>query len=352
MQHMTFGRRCGLRVSAYALGTVNFGTRWGGGTPPDEARRILDRFAEAGGTFIDTADGYQDGEAETLLGDFLGPRRDHFALATKYSYGAGTAGSIQTTGNARTNLVRSLDGSLRRLRTDRIDLYWVHFPDTVTPVDEIVMTLDDLVRAGKIGYAGLSNFPAWRVARAVTLGELHGRTPVVGIQTEYSLIERTADRELLPMAEALGLGVAQWGPLGGGLLTGKYRQAAEGRLTDWNGGMMRHEDSAHRTAVLDEVIAVAKEVGTSPAQAAVAWLNSRARAADTARITVIGPRTVAQLEGYLEALDRTLDDAHLKRLDEVSATSLGSPHDIIGSTRDALLGGDASRVRTPGGQVQ
>ncbi|GAA2611536.1 aldo/keto reductase [Streptomyces tubercidicus] len=351
MEHMTFGRRCGLRVSAYALGTVNFGTSWGGGTERAEARKIFDRFAEAGGTFIDTADCYNDGEAETLLGEFLGARRDQFALASKYSYGSGPGAGVQTSGNSRTNMIRSVEASLRRLNTGHIDLYWVHFPDLITPVDEIVAALDDLVRAGKIRYAGLSNFAAWQVSRAATLTELRGWSPMAGIQTEYSLIERTADRELLPMADALGLGVAQWGPLGGGLLTGKYRRSSAGRLTDWGGRIMRTESDSRRTAIVDEVLAVADETGAAPAQVAVAWLNSRARRAGTAHIPVIGPRTAAQLDGYLTALDLTLSDEHLERLDAVSAVPLGSPHEIVHASRGALLGGDPARFRSAVPQV-
>ncbi|WP_406864131.1 aldo/keto reductase [Streptomyces sp. HUAS MG47] len=342
---MTFGRRCGLRVSAYALGTVNFGTSWGGGTERGEALKILDRFAEAGGTFLDTADCYNDGEAETLLGEFLGSRRDQFALASKYSYGTGPEAGVQTTGNSRANMIRSVEASLRRLDTDHIDLYWVHFPDTVTPVDEIVAALDDLVRAGKIRYAGLSNFPAWQTSRAVTLAELRGWSPLAGIQTEYSLVERTADRELLPMADALGLGVALWGPLGGGLLTGKYRHSSEGRLTDWGGRIMRTESDSRRTALVDELLAVADEAGAPPAQVAVGWLNARAGAAGTAHIPVIGPRTAEQLDGYLAALDLKLSDEHLERLDAVSAVPLGSPHEIVQASRGVLLGGDPARFR-------
>ncbi|MFG3392374.1 aldo/keto reductase [Streptomyces parvus] len=348
MDHLTFGRRCGLRVSAYALGTVNFGTRWGGGADREEARAVLDRFAEAGGTFLDTADCYHDGEAEALIGGFLQGRRDRFTLATKYAYGAGTADrNVLTTGNSRRTMVRALEASLRRLQTDHVDLYWVHFPDTLTPVDEVVAALDDLVRAGKIRYGGLSNFPAGRVARAVTLGELSARTPVVGVQTEYSLIDRTAEREVLPMAEAMGIGAALWGPLGGGLLTGKYRQGAEGRLTAWQGRMMRTESDGHRSAVLDELLAVAKEAGEPPARVAIAWLNIRARHAATAHVPVIGPRTVAQLDDYLGALGLELDEDHMRRLDTVSAVTLGSPHDVANSARAVLLGGDATLFRPP-----
>ncbi|MFY1675592.1 aldo/keto reductase [Streptomyces sp. WMMC905] len=348
MDHLTFGRRSGLRVSAYALGTANFGTAWGGGADAAGARALLDRFADAGGTLVDTADSYQDGQAETLLGEILAGRRDDFTLATKSGYGLASAHrSVLNTGNSRSAMIRSLEGSLRRLRTDHVDLYWAHFPDDLTPVDEIVATLDDLVRAGKVRYAGLSNFPAWRTARAVTLGEAAGRVPVVGIQTEYSLIERTADRELLPMAEALGLGAVLWGPLGGGLLTGKYRHGTEGRLTDWQGRVIRTESDRHRTAVLDEVLSVAREVGAPPGRVAVAWLDDRARRAAATRVTVIGPRSTAQLDDYLAARELRLDDTHLRRLDAVSATALGSPHEIARGARDALRGGDAARIRTP-----
>ncbi len=345
MEHMTFGSRCGLRVSRYALGTVNFGTSWGGGTERGEARKIFDGFAEAGGTFIDTADCYNNGEAETLLGEFLGARRDRFALASKYSYAAGPDAGVQTTGNSRINMIRSVEASLRRLDTDHIDLYWVHFPDTVTPIDEIVAALDDLVRAGKIRYAGLSNFAAWQVSRAATVAELRGWAPLAGIQTEYSLIERTAERELLPMAESLGLGVAQWGPLGGGLLTGKYRHSSAGRLTDWDGRIIRTESDGQRTAIVDTVLAVAEETGEPAAQVAVAWLNARARRAGTAHVPVIGPRTAAQLDAYLAALDLALSEEHLARLDEVSDVPLGSPHELVQASRPALLGGAPDRFR-------
>ena len=232
MQHRTFGRLTGLRVSEYALGAGNFGTRWGTGAEPAEAQRIFERFADAGGTVIDTAESYQLGESETLLGDFLAADRDHFVVATKYSNGVAKP-EMATTGNGRRNMIRAVEGSLKRLKTDRIDLYWVHFQDGVTPIEEILRGLDDLVSSGKILHAGLSNFPAWRVSRAQTIAELRGWSPIAGIQVEYSLVERTADRELLPMAEALGLGVTLWSPLGGGLLTGKYRLTDEGRLTRW-----------------------------------------------------------------------------------------------------------------------
>ncbi|MFE7035191.1 aldo/keto reductase [Streptomyces sp. NPDC057621] len=348
MRYTTFGRGTGLRVSEYALGTVNFGTRWGGGAEPDEARKVFDRFADAGGTLIDTADCYQFGQAEELLGDFLAADRDHFVLATKFGYGSTAQPRISGTGNSRKNIVRSVEASLARLSTDYIDLYWAHFPDTVTPLEEILGALDDLVRAGKILHAGLSNFPAWQVSRAVTIAELRHLAPVTAIQTEYSLADRTAERELLPMAQSLGLGVGLWSPLGGGLLTGKYRTGAEGRLTDWKGRVIRTESTSQRTAVVDAVCAIAAETGLPASQVSVAWVRERARHAATAFVPVIGPRTVAQLDDYLAALDVDLTGEQLARLDEASAVALGSPHEVSAAARGRLLGGDPERVRVPG----
>jgi aryl-alcohol dehydrogenase-like predicted oxidoreductase len=342
MQHRTFGRLTGLRVSEYALGAGNFGTSWGTGATPDEAGRMFERFAEAGGTLIDTAESYQLGESETILADLIAADRDHFVLATKYSGGAG----VSTTGNGRKNMIRAVEASLKRLRTDRIDLYWVHFEDGVTPIEEILRGLDDLVSSGKIMHAGLSNFPAWRVARAQTIAELRGWSPIAGIQVEYSLVERTADRELLPMAEALGLGVTLWSPLGGGLLTGKYRLSDEGRLTDWK-RLVHTESSLQKTAVVDEVLRIANTLGLPPVQVAMAWLRARDARSTTSLVSIIGPRNVAQLEDYLAALDVTLTAAQLQSLDEVSAPSLGVPHEVTANVRDAVLGGDASRFTLP-----
>src|SRR3954453_2846925 len=266
MRYTTLGRRTGLRVSEYGLGTGNFGTAWGTKATREESRQIFDRFADAGGTLIDTADGYQRGQSEEFLGEFLGADRDHFVVATKYTQGA-VGGDVSKTGNGRKNMIRSVEESLRRLRTDHVDLYWVHHPDRITPMDEILRGLDDLVSSGKILHAGLSNFPAWRVAWASATADLRGWAPVAAVQVEYSLVERTADRELLPMAEALGLGVALWSPLGGGLLTGKYRHSDAGRLTDWD-RLIHTEDSDQKTRVVDELLIIADEIGVPPAQVA------------------------------------------------------------------------------------
>jgi aryl-alcohol dehydrogenase-like predicted oxidoreductase len=342
MRYTTFGRRTGLRVSEYALGTGNFGTGWGVGTDRAEAQKVFDRFAEAGGTFIDTADGYQVGDSEAMLGEFLAADRDHFVLATKYSNGP-VKQDISRLGNGRKAMIASVEASLRRLNTDYIDFYWAHFPDEITPIEEIARAFEDLVRSGKILHWGLSNFPAWRVSRAATLADLRGWAPTAGIQLEYSLVERTADRELLPMAQSLGLGVALWSPLGGGLLTGKYRKSDAGRLSDWN-RLVHTETTAQKTATVDAVLAVAAEVGAPPAQVAIAWLRERAARAATTYVTIIGPRDTRQLGDYLGALDVELTDQQYARLTEVSAVPLGMPHDIIAAQQDTLLGGDADRV--------
>jgi aryl-alcohol dehydrogenase-like predicted oxidoreductase len=333
MRYTTFGRRTGLRFSEYVLGAANFGTGWATGADRDEAKRIFERFAEAGGTTIDTSDTYQFGESEELLGEFLGADRDEFVVASKFTQSAARTKAVSATGNSRKVIIRSLEGTLRRLGTDHLDLYWAHWPDTVTPIEEIVGTFDDLVRAGKILHAGLSNFPAWRVATAATLSR-----SVVGAQFEYSLVERTAERELVPMAEGLGLGAVLWSPLGGGLLTGKYRHSDEGRLTTLK-AVIQREDSEQKTAVLDEVLAVAGSLGVPPSQVAVAWLRQRFAGSATAVLPIIGPRSVGQLEDYLAALEVTLTPDQYERLDRVSAPVLGVPHDAGAAVLAGVLGG-------------
>jgi aryl-alcohol dehydrogenase-like predicted oxidoreductase len=343
VRYKVFGRHTGLRVSELVLGTGVFGTRWGHGSEPDEARRILDVYAEAGGNFIDTADSYQFGESEELLGRFVQGRRDAFVLATKFTQAATPNGGILVTGNSRKAMVASLEASLRRLRTDRIDLYWVHYADGVTPVEEIVRGFDDLVRAGKIIYAGLSDFPAWRVARAATIAELRGSTPIAALQVEHSLVERTTEHDLLPMGQALGLGIVAWSPLGGGMLTGKYRRGEAGRAQGLGGRVFQPESSPQRTVVLDTVIAVAEETGASPSQVAIAWV-----AAKGAR-PIIGPRTIQQLHDNLGATELKLTARHIARLDEASAIPPVFPYTLIEQReyRQRMTGGKLDQLDLP-----
>lgn len=312
MQQTPFGRT-GLRLAQIALGTANFGQRWGHGADAAESAALLDAYAAAGGNVIDTADVYQFGQSEEILGALLAGRRDEFFLATKFSNGASPKAGPLVTGNSRRAMVASVEASLRRLKTDRIDLYWVHHPDGVTPSEEIVRGLDDLARAGKIVYAGLSNFPAWRVGRAVTLAELTGAVPIAAVQFEYSLVHRAPEADLLPAAQALGLAAVTWSPLGGGMLTGKYRQGERGRAEALGGKVFQAENSAERTAVLDAVLAVAAELHATPDQVAIAWLMGR----DVQPL--LGPRTLAQLQSNLGALQITLSAEQRGRLDAASA---------------------------------
>ena len=245
LRYKPFSKQTGLRVSEYVLGTANFGVAWGGhGAEPDEARRILDAYADAGGNFIDTANGYQEGQSEEFIGDLLTGRRDDFVLSTKYSVKTSANSGILVTGNSRQAMVSSVEASLKRLKTDRIDLYWAHVSDGVTPLEEVVRGFDDLVRAGKILYAGLSNFPAWRVARAATIAELRGAVPIAGIQVEHSLVQRATEQDLIPASQALGLGVVAYSPLGGGVLTGKYRANNDENRRDeaWAGAGFQPEN--------------------------------------------------------------------------------------------------------------
>ena len=340
MRYQTFGRLTGLRVSEFALGTATFG----GPAGPEAAREIFEDFAAAGGTTVDTSNIYQDGRAETVLGGLLGDRRDDFVVITKYSGTRLADPRPGTTGNSRKVMVRSLEASLRRLGTDHVDVLMPHFPDGTTPIEEILAGFDDLIRAGKIRHGALSNFPAWRVAGAAVRADLRGLAPLVGIQTEYSLAERSAERELLPMVQAHGLGVLLYSPLAGGLLTGKYRQGDQGRLSARGDAV---EGTAQRTAVVDAVLAIAAETGAGPVQVALAWLRRRAARAATALIPIVGPRTPEQLADYLKALDVDLGDDHYRRLDEVSAVRLGTPHEDVAAALSHGADGDRTRLDPP-----
>ena len=346
MRYTTMGDSTGLRVSEFALGTSNFGTKWATGADHDASRDIFEGFAEAGGTFIDTADTYQQGESEQYLSDFLAADRDHFTVASKFTYGTAGQTGFSKTGNSRKSIVRSLESTLTRLGTDYLDLYWAHSPDFVTPMEEITETLDDLVRAGKILHGGLSNFAAWQVAEAVASTRARGRNPIVGVQLEYSLAARDGERDLIPMAESMGIGAAFYSPLGGGLLTGKYRTSAEGRLTTLN-SIIQREDSAQKSTVVDTLLAISSETGLPAAVIATAWLRGRNARSKTSLITIIGPRTVDQLNSYLQALEVELTDDQYERLETVSAPDLGIPHNSAAATFDAVLGGASGQFMRP-----
>lgn len=318
MKYVLFGKT-GLRVSQLALGTGNFGTGWGHGADPETSKAIFNAYTEAGGNFIDTADVYQFGQSEVILGELLRGRREDFVLATKYTRGDRPNAGPLVTGNSRKAMVASVEASLRRLKTDRIDIYWAHWPDHVTPSEEIVRGFEDLARAGKILYAGLSNFPAWRLARAVTLAELSRAVPIAAAQFEHSLVHRAPEADLFPATTALGLGVVTWSPLGGGVLTGKYRHGEKGRAEAFGGNMFQSENSVQRTAILDNVIAIADELGVSADQVAIAWASTHRS------VPMIGPRSLDQLTSNLAALTANLSAEQIVRLDSVSALDPAAP---------------------------
>jgi aryl-alcohol dehydrogenase-like predicted oxidoreductase len=332
MRYRLLGKS-GLRVSELCLGTMTFGEDWGWGSSRDGSRQILDAFLEAGGNFIDTANIYTNGTSETLLGEFLKGNRDRAVLATKYT-NAMPGTDPNAGGNQRKNMMRAVEASLKRLQTDYIDLYWLHIWDKITPLEEVMRAFDDLVAQGKILHAGVSDMAAWAVARANTLAELRGWTRFVGLQIEYSLIERTVERELIPMAHALGLGVTAWSPLAGGVLTAKYVERIADTDARMNSEMMKdfNRDDERARSVVSEVQAVARDVSRSSAQVALAWLRQR----PTPVIPIVGARRMEQLKDNLACLDLKLSDGQVARLDAASHVELGFPHDFY--DRDMVKG--------------
>jgi aryl-alcohol dehydrogenase-like predicted oxidoreductase len=336
--------RSGLRVSPIALGTMTFGPDWGWGADVDEARRIFDAYVDRGGNFIDSANQYTNGTAERFVGDFAKARRDRLVIATKYTLTT-RPGDPNSGGNHRKSMVRSVEGSLERLKTDYIDLLYLHAWDNTTPVDEILRAMDDLVRAGKVLYVGISDAPAWQVSRMQTIADLRGWSPLIALQIEYSLIERTVERDLIPMARELGLGVIPWSPLGSGVLTGKYSRSdleigngsASAAVTRKNVAAANAALTERGLAIADVVKEVASEAGKLPSQVALAWtLLSPAVTAP-----IVGARTLKQLEDNLGALGVCFTDAQRARLDAATAIELGFPHDFLARPmpRAVIFGG-------------
>jgi aryl-alcohol dehydrogenase-like predicted oxidoreductase len=330
MRYTTFGRT-GLRVSELVLGAMTFGEQGGVGAPIEECRRILDAYAEAGGNVVDTAINYRGGASEEILGELLAGRRDRFVVATKYTVTRDPA-DPNGGGNHRKNLRLSLETSLRRLRTDHVDIYWVHIWDRHTPIDETMRALDDAVTAGKVLYIGVSDTPAWVVSRANTLAEWRGWTPFAGLQVPYSLLNRDAERELLPMAEAYGLTVTAWSPLGGGVLSGKYSTAPPAGTTR----LSRDAISDRDLGVAQLVQEVAGELGVTPAQVALAWTRHR-----DGVLPIIGARTLDQLRVNLGCASVTLAPELVTRLEKATGFGLGFPADFIAQTSPWVLGAAA-----------
>jgi aryl-alcohol dehydrogenase-like predicted oxidoreductase len=336
MRYKLLGKS-GLRVSELALGTMTFGQEWGWGASKEESKKIFGAYVEAGGNFIDTANRYTEGTAEKFVGEFIAADRDHFVLATKYTLFM-RRDDPNFSGNHRKNMVQSLEASLKRLKTDAIDLYWVHAWDYMTPVEEVMRALDDMVRAGKILYVGISDTPAWIVAQANTLAELRGWSRFVGIQLQYSLIERNIERELLPLARGTDMAVMAWGALGVGVLTGKYNRdaSAEGRAALWG------NISEKNLRIAQAVSEIAEQIGRSPSQVALNWVRQQPGVI----IPIIGAKKVAQAKDNLACLDFTLSEEQLARLAEVSRIELGFPYDFLTSegVRDLVFGGTFAQI--------
>jgi aryl-alcohol dehydrogenase-like predicted oxidoreductase len=316
--YLTLGRS-GLRISPLTLGTMTFGEDWGWGTSPDESAQILAHYLDLGGNSIDTANIYTNGHSEKIIGDYFASRpelRDRVVIGTKF-FGNLHAGNPNGGGAGRKAIVQQLEASLRRLQTDYVDIYWIHNWDEGTPVSETLRTLDDLVSAGKIRYVGISDFPAWKAAEAQTIADFRGWAPAAAMQLEYSLIERTVEGELMPMAQAWGMGVMPWSPLRRGLLSGKYTRAnASGTRSDGAPGPNERE-----FRIIDVLNDVAAEAGVTPAAAALAWVQSRPGVSST----IVGARNAHQFDANIAALDVTLADKQLAALDEASTPTLNFP---------------------------
>lgn len=331
--------RCGLRVSEICLGTMTFGTEWGWGADKAESRQIFDVYAEKGGNFVDTANRYTEGTSERWVGEFVKSDRHHFVVATKYTL-HDRLGDPNFAGSHRKNMMRSVEESLRRLDTDFIDLFWVHAWDSLTPTEEVLRGLDDLVHSGKVLYLGISDTPAWVVSRSNAIAELRGWTAFVGLQVEYSLLQRTPERELLPMAKSHGMAVTPWGAMGGGVLTGKYLRGEEGRVVAHSA---RRNEQANKIAA--KVVKIAQKLGVAPAQVALNWIRHSDPALNC--IPLVGARTAAQLKESLGCLDFVLPDKHIKELDAVSDIALGFPHDFLASdsVRELVYGGTWNDIK-------
>lgn len=326
MKYKLFGKS-GLRVSELCLGTMTFGEEFGWGGSESNSKKVFQTFYEAGGNFLDTANYYTKGTSEKMVGDFIAKNREYFVLATKYSLSTNPK-DPNASGNHRKNMLQALDASLKRLKTDYIDIYWLHAWDNLTPIEEVMRAFDDMVRAGKILYIGISDTPAWIISKANTLASFHGWSPIVGTQLEYSLVERTIEREFFPMAQALDLAIVAWSPLAMGVLTGKY-------LTDsGNKGQARFDVNPEwgqsyltdrNLKITSKVVEIAKKLNRSPAQVALNWVRQRPGVV----IPIIGAKTAEQLKDNLGCLEFNLSPEDIQILDEVSQVDLGFPHDFL-----------------------
>lgn len=337
LNHYRLLGRSGLRVSPLCLGTMTFGTDWEGGADREASRKIFELYVERGGNFIDTANAYTNGTSETYLGEFLESRREKFVLATKYTCNM-EQGNPNAGGNHRKNMIQSVEASLKRLKTDYIDLYWLHMWEFRTPIEEVMRALDDLVRVGKVLYLGISDTPAWKVAQGNTIADLRGWTPFIALQVHYNLTDRTSERDLIPMAQELGLGVMPWSPLANGVLTGKYNTDQKPQTGEpCRGDHMTDLVNQRNLAIAAAVQNIAQEIGRSPAQVALNWLLQKPGVVSP----ILGARKIKQLEDNLGCLEFILTLEQIQHLDSVNQIELGFPHDFLGNPgiQRAISGG-------------
>jgi aryl-alcohol dehydrogenase-like predicted oxidoreductase len=332
--------RSGLKVSELCLGTMGFGKEWNWGADKETSFQIMEAFANAGGNFIDTANRYTDGTSEKFIGEYIANNRDHFVIATKYSLHDNLT-NVNASGNNRKNMMRSVEESLKRLNTEFIDLLYLHIWDNLTPIDEVMRGLDDLIRQGKVNYIGISDTPAWVISRGQTLSELMGWSQFIALQVEYSLLQRTPERELIPMAKHYQMTVTPWAPLAGGALTGKYLKGDKGRLPE---NSKRLDERA--VAITQTVISIADEMGCSPAHVALKWTMQQGFSS----IPIIGATKVAQLEDNIKSLEINLNTEQIDRLNAVTKIELGFPGDFFNEegVRNVTFGGFYNRIEKRG----
>jgi aryl-alcohol dehydrogenase-like predicted oxidoreductase len=337
---VTLGRS-GLKVSPLCLGAMTFGDGTGPNADEARSRAIFDMYVEKGGNFVDTADGYTGGISEQLVGKFINETksRDKIVLATKFTFNQ-SPGNPNAGGNGRKNIHRAVEASLRRLGTDYIDLYWLHAWDTMTPAEEVMSTIDALVRDGKVRYFGMSDIPAWYAARAHTIAELRGWEKISAFQLEYSLIERSIEREHIPLAQELGIGLCPWSPLASGFLTGKYRRAAqkgETRRLDLMpaGTPFARFDTPRNREVVEVLVQIAAEIGRPPAEVALKWLIDRPGVTST----ILGASRPDQLASNMASLEVEIPAELSARLDEASAIDVINPYRFFQPFMQSMLRG-------------
>ena len=332
MKYKLLGKS-GLKVSELCLGTMGFGKDWHWGADYETSKEVFDIFVEAGGNFFDTANLYTNGTSEKYLGEFIASSRDHCVLATKYTLSDNRSNTnVNGAGNNRKNMMRSVEESLKRLNTEYIDLFYLHAWDSLTPIDEVMRGLDDLIRQGKINYIGFSDTPAWVISSAQTMAELMGWSKLVALQIEYSLMQRTPERDLIPMANHFGISIVPWAPLAGGALTGKYLKGDKGRLPDTSQRL-----NERNTLIVKEVLNISEELNCAASSIALKWMMQSGGSC----IPLVGATKPNQIKENLKCLDIILSQEHINRLNEVSHIELGFPHDfvLVEGTREVIYGG-------------